>query len=113
MSRFFIATRYLIIIPIIGLGIAAAAFFFFGGIGLIRLLVESIGVTVGLMEAEAHAEETPLCDRGRRVRSHFLDWHRTLYHLHWFLPALYWEIDFPGWLQIHNTEELETSLIGA
>ena len=33
MSRFFAATRYLIIIPIIGLGLAAAAFFLFGGYG--------------------------------------------------------------------------------
>ena len=40
MSRFFVATRYLIIVPVIGLGLAAAAFFVFGGIGLIQLLLE-------------------------------------------------------------------------
>ena len=42
MSRFFAFTRYLIIIPIIGLGLAAAVFFVFGGIGLIELMIESI-----------------------------------------------------------------------
>ena len=60
MSRFFVATRYLIIIPIIGLGLAAAAFFLFGGINLIILLFESVAVGLSLMEAEAHAEEIPI-----------------------------------------------------
>jgi hypothetical protein len=39
MSRFFAVTRYLIIIPIIGLGIAAAVFFVLGGIWLIEFLI--------------------------------------------------------------------------
>ena len=59
MSRFFAATRYLIIIPIIGLGFAAAAFFLFGGVGLIRFLVEAIGEALGLIHLEAHEEEIP------------------------------------------------------
>ena len=40
MTRLLNGTRYLIIIPIIGLALAAAAFFVFGGIGLISLLIE-------------------------------------------------------------------------
>ena len=59
MSRFFAATRYLIIIPILGLGIAAAAFFVFGGVNLIILLVEAIGIALGVTEGDAHAEEIP------------------------------------------------------
>ena len=43
MQRFLIGTRYLILLPILGLALAAATFFIFGGIGLIRLLIELIG----------------------------------------------------------------------
>ena len=32
MSRFFVATRYLIILPVIGLGLAAAVFFVVGAL---------------------------------------------------------------------------------
>jgi hypothetical protein len=42
MSRFLIGTRYLIPIPILGLAIVRACFFIFGGIGLMRLLIELI-----------------------------------------------------------------------
>ena len=41
MSRILGGTRYLVVIPVIGLAIAAAVFFVFGGIGLIRLLIET------------------------------------------------------------------------
>ena len=40
MSRILGGTRYLVVIPVIGLAIAASLFFVFGGIGLIRLLIE-------------------------------------------------------------------------
>ncbi len=112
MDRFFTATRYLIIIPIIGLGIAAAAFFVFGGFNLIKLIVEAIGVAFGIMEADPHAEEIPFVIE-------------VVEHVHLFLigTVLYItsigfyqlfirEIEFPGWLKIESTEELETSLIG-
>ena len=59
ISRFFTATRYLIIIPVIGLGLAAATFFVVGGFGLIRLLIEPIIEMLGLVEAEVHGEELP------------------------------------------------------
>ncbi len=112
MPRFFNATRYLIIVPILGLGLAAAAFFVFGGFNLIKLLVESLGVALGLLEADAHAEEIPFIVE-------------VVEHVHIFLigTVLYitsigfyqlfiGEIEFPGWLKIESTEELETSLIG-
>jgi uncharacterized membrane protein YqhA len=59
MSRFFVATRYLIIIPIIGLGLAAAVFFIFGGFGLLRLLFEGLGEYFGILHPEPHPEELP------------------------------------------------------
>ena len=40
MSRFLSGTRYLVVVPILGLAIAASFFFVFGGWGLIKLLIE-------------------------------------------------------------------------
>ena len=110
MSRFFSVTRYLIIIPIIGLGIAAAVFFVFGGIGLIELLIESVRGLLGLIEAHGDANTFVV---------------EVVEHVHLFLigTVLYItaigfyqlfinEIEFPGWLKVENTEDLETSLIG-
>jgi uncharacterized membrane protein YqhA len=112
MSRFFVATRYLIIIPIIGLGLAAAAFFVFGGFGPIQLLVESIGVALGLAEADAHAEEIPFVIEVVEFVHTFLIGTVLYITSIGFYQLFIGEIEFPGWLQIHNTEELETSLIG-
>lgn len=112
MSRFFVATRYLIIIPIIGLGIAAAAFFVFGGIGLIQLLIESISVAVGFAEADPHAEELPFVIEVVEFVHTFLIGTVLYITSIGFYQLFIREIEFPGWLKIHNTEELETSLIG-
>ncbi len=110
MSRFFTVTRYLIIIPVIGLGIAAAIFFVFGGIGLIELLVDAVRAALGLIEAHGDSNDFVV---------------EVVEHVHLFLigTVLYItaigfyqlfisEIEFPGWLKIENTEDLETSLIG-
>lgn len=40
MLRFLAGTRYLVALPVLGLGIAASFFFIFGGIGLIKFLEE-------------------------------------------------------------------------
>ena len=112
MSRFFAATRYLIIIPIIGLGIAAAAFFVFGGIGLIQLLLEAFSVAVGLAEADPHGEELPFVIEVVEFVHTFLIGTVLYITSIGFYQLFIGEVKFPGWLQIHNTEELETSLIG-
>ena len=57
MTRFFAVTRYLIIISIIGLGIAAAVFFLFGGIGLIELFIETTRVALGLIEPHGDSND--------------------------------------------------------
>ena len=112
MNRFFVATRYLIIIPIIGLGIAAGAFFLFGGIGLIRLIIEAIAETVGLIEADTHGEEIPFVIEVVEFVHTFLIGTVLYITSIGFYQLFISEIEFPGWLKIHNTEELETSLIG-
>ena len=111
MNRFFVGTRYLIIIPIIGLGLAAAAFFFFGGINLLRLIVETIGDALGLVEVH-HDEEIPIVIEVVEYVHTFLIGTVLYITSIGFYQLFIGEIEFPGWLKIHSTDELETSLIG-
>lgn len=111
MKRFFVATRYMIIIPIIGLGLAAAAFFLFGGINLIRLLIQSLGDALGLIELH-HEEEIPLVIEVVEYVHTFLIGTVLYITSIGFYQLFIGEIEFPGWLKIHDTDELETSLIG-
>ena len=112
MDRFFTATRYLIIIPIIGLGLAAAVFFIFGGFGLIRLLIEGLAELFGLIEAEPHADDLPFMIEVVEFVHTFLIGTVLYITSIGFYQLFISEIEFPGWLKITSTEELETSLIG-
>ncbi len=112
MNRFFVATRYLIIIPVIGLGLAAAAFFIFGGIGLIRVLIEAMGEILGLVHIEHESEQLPIVIEVVEFVHTFLIGTVLYITSIGFYQLFISEIEFPGWLKIHNTEELETSLIG-
>jgi uncharacterized membrane protein YqhA len=112
MSRFLAGTRYLILIPILGLGVAAASFFIFGGFGLVRLFYDLIFHT---------AESTHVTAEGGQGLIIF----EVVEYVHTFLVGtvlyitavgLYQlfirELNFVGWLKIESTEELETNLIG-
>ena len=112
MSNLLLKSRYLILLPILGLALAAAVFFVLGGIGLIRLLYESV-LTVLNVAPEAHK-----LDQGQFI-------YEVVEYVHTFLigTVLYitavgfyqlfiQEISFPSWLKIESTEELETNLIG-
>jgi uncharacterized membrane protein YqhA len=57
--RIIVATRYLVIVPIIGLAIAAAVFFVFGGINMIVIIFEALLSGLGIIEAAHAAEELP------------------------------------------------------
>lgn len=110
MSRLLVGTRYLVIVPIIGLAIAAASFFVFGGFNLIRLLIENFFVAVGL--AEAHHTDIPFeIEIVEYVHTFLIG--TVLYITAVGLYQLFiQEINFRGWLRIESTEELETALIG-
>jgi uncharacterized membrane protein YqhA len=110
MSRLFAGTRFLILIPIIGLAFAAALFFVFGGFGLIRLGFDTLAVTF-----DPNAEQI----------EHGLLMYEVVEYVHTFLVGtvlyitaigLYQlfidEVQFHGWLKIETTEELENNLIG-
>jgi uncharacterized membrane protein YqhA len=113
MSRILASTRYLILVPILGLILAASVFFVLGGIGLIRQIVE---VVIAALGGGGHGGDAA---GGGIVIFEVVEYvHLFLVGTVLYITAvgLYQlfvkEIDFPGWLKIDNTEELETNLIG-
>jgi uncharacterized membrane protein YqhA len=113
MSRVLAATRYLIIVPILGLLLAAALFFVLGGIGLISQLIE---VLVSFLGSVTHTSGE--VDKGVVIFEVVEFVHLFLVGTVLYITAvgLYQlfiqEIKFPRWLKIDSTEELETNLIG-
>jgi uncharacterized membrane protein YqhA len=113
MSRVLSATRYLIILPILGLLFAAGLFFVLGGIGLVRQLIE---VLVGFLGGVTHASGE--VDKGVVIFEVVEFVHLFLVGTVLYITAvgLYQlfiqELKFPRWLKIDSTEELETNLIG-
>jgi len=111
MARFLTGTRYLIIVPIIGLALAASVFFVIGGYNLIKLIVEGLLVLVGLMQ-ETHQSELPIVVEVIEYVHTFLIGTVLYITAVGFYQLFIQEIQFPGWLRIDSTEELETNLIG-
>jgi uncharacterized membrane protein YqhA len=111
MSRILTSTRYLVIVPIFGLALAAAAFFVFGGIGLIGIFVDVFYQAFTTGQVELH-EEVPFTITVVEFVHTFLIG-TVLYITAVGLYQLFiQDIQFPGWLKIDSTEELETNLIG-
>ncbi len=113
MSRILGSTRYLIVIPVIGLAVAASVFFIFGGIGLIQLLIEiSVAIITNF------GTETISAERGLVIFEVVEYVHQFLIGTVLYITAIglyqlfVHEIKFPNWLKIDSTEELETNLIG-
>jgi len=112
MSRFLSGTRYLILLPILGLAIAAAFFFVFGGVALIRLLIQIGLALLGLAPEAVELEQGLIIFEVVEYVHTFLVG-TVLYITAMGLYQLFIkEIDFPRWLKIDSTEELETNLIG-
>ena len=111
MTKFLSGTRYLILVPILGLAIAAGFFFVFGGLGLLVVLWEVIAAALSGAGGE-HVSSLP-------VEVEIVEYvHRFLIGTVLYITAvgLYQlfvhQIEFPSWLRIDSTEELETNLIG-
>lgn len=109
IARFFTATRHLILIPIIGLGLGAASFFVIGGIQLLEVLYRGIRINIGLIETEVPGI----------IMVEILDMvHVFLVGTVLYITSIGFyqlfikEIKMPRWLRVHSTEDLETSLIG-
>ena len=114
MQRFLTSTRYLIIFPVLGLAIAAAFFFIFGGIGLIKLLLEVLFSIFGGI-----GQEIVEVDRDLVIIEVVEFVHLFLVGTVLYITAIGFyqlfihEIKMPGgWLKIDSTEELESNLIG-
>jgi uncharacterized membrane protein YqhA len=112
VNRVLSGTRYFVLLPILGLIIAASFFFIFGGIGLIKLIIELL---IGALSGAHEAAET---DSGLVIVEVVEFVHTFLVGTVLYITAvgLYQlfihEIKFPQWLKIDSTEELETNLIG-
>jgi uncharacterized membrane protein YqhA len=101
------------VIPVIGLAVAASVFFVFGGIGLIRLLIELSVAAISNLTQVTHST-----DRGLVIFEVVEFVHLFLVGTVLYITAIglyqlfVHEIKFPNWLKIDSTEELETNLIG-
>jgi uncharacterized membrane protein YqhA len=112
MPRLLAGTRYLVLIPIVGLALAAAVFFVIGGIGLIHMLAVTTLVYFGAMTEVVHEGRLPVAIEIVEYVHHFLIG-TVLYITAAGLYQLFIHpIRFPRWLTIESTEELETNLIG-
>ncbi len=113
MSRVLAGTRYLIILPVLGLLLAASVFFVLGGIGLFRQLIDIIALSVDTLTGAGKG-----VDQGEVIFEIVEFVHLFLVGTVLYITAagLYQlfikEIKFPRWLRIDTTEELETNLIG-
>jgi len=109
MPRFFTATRYLILIPCIGLSLCAAAFFVVGGIQLLEILFKGLAMSFGFIEPEIHGlVMVEILDKVHLFLVGTVLYITSIGFYQLFIK----EIKMPRWLRVHNTEELETSLIG-
>lgn len=111
MQRFMSLTRYLIIVPIFGLLLASAVLFLFGGIALVGLVIDQLVAGFqGVVSGSGHS--LPL-------EVEIVEYvHRFLIGTVLFITAVGFyqlfigELDFPRWLKIDSTDELETNLVG-
>jgi uncharacterized membrane protein YqhA len=111
MTRFLLGTRYLILIPIIGLAIAASVFFVIGGFSLIKLRVELLLDALGVVHDTGIGQGVIIFEVVEYVHTFLVG--TVLYITAVGLYQLFIrENPFPAWLKIDSMEELETNLIG-
>jgi uncharacterized membrane protein YqhA len=101
------ATRYLVIVPILGLAIAAAVLFAFGGLGLIVFVIESLADS-----ASGHgATVLPIFGLLEYVHQFLIG--TVLYITAMGLFQLFiQDVPLPQWMKTESAEDLETNLVG-
>src|SRR4051794_349840 len=107
IARLLSSSRLLILLPIMGLGLAAAMAFTIGGLGLIRLVFTIVLEWAGQVHAdEAHSITALIVEIVEYVHAFLVG--TVLYITAVGLYQLFvGKIDFAGWLKVKNTEELE------
>ena len=107
LVRIISATRYLVLIPIVGLALAAAVLFALGGIGLVAFLFKNASLA-----AEGHdLTVVPIFDLLQYVHQFLIG--TVLYITSMgFYQLFIQEVPVPQWMKIESAEDLETSLVG-
>ncbi len=105
--RFVRQTRYVVIIPIIGLALAAAVLFVAGGVGLITFLVRNISTYV----SGSTAEVLPVFGLLEHVDQFLIG--TVLYITALGLYQLFIEeLPMRQWLKVDSGEDLEINIVG-
>ena len=100
-------TRYLVIIPIIGLALSAAVLFVAGGIGLVTFLVQNIGTYV----SGSTADVLPVFGLLEHVGQFLIG--TVLYITALGLYQLFiHELPMRDWLKVDSGEDLEVNIVG-
>ena len=101
------ATRYLVLLPIVGLALAAAVLFVFGGAGLVIFLIQETSLAF-----EGHELTVlPIFDLLQYVHQFLIG--TVLYITSiGFYQLFIQDVPVPDWMKIESAEDLETSLIG-
>jgi uncharacterized membrane protein YqhA len=107
LVRVVTATRYLILLPVVGLALASAVLFAFGGIGLVTFLVRNAGLV-----AEGHdLTVLPIFDLLQYVHQFLIG--TVLYITAMgFYQLFIQDVPVPDWMKVESAEDLETNLVG-
>lgn len=115
MPRILSHSRYLIIVPILGLLLAASFFFIFGGLGLILMLWNLLVEILTGTEPSQTSEDVPVVVEVIEYVHQFLVGTVLYITAIGFYQLFIHQIDYPDWLRwlhVDSTEELENNLIG-
>lgn len=105
--KFIGATRYLAIVPIVGLAVAAAVMFLFGGFGLFMFVLRSISE----IQAGHPTEILPIFELLEFVHQFLIG--TVLYITAMGLYQLFiQDVPLPMWMKTESSEDLETNLVG-
>lgn len=101
------ATRYLAIVPIVGLAVAAAVMFLFGGLGLFTFVWHSVTE----MQAGHPTEILPIFELLEFVHQFLIG--TVLYITAMGLYQLFiQDVPLPMWMKTESSEDLENNLVG-
>ncbi|MHC1754614.1 MAG: YqhA family protein [Methanosarcina sp.] len=104
--RFIAGMRYFVLIPVIGLAIAACTLFIIGGADLVRFMV---GLVTGMGEAGPEADI--IVEIVEAVHLFLVGTVLFLTSIG-FYQLFIKPVPLPGWLEINDVEELELNLVG-
>jgi uncharacterized membrane protein YqhA len=104
--RFIARMRFFVLIPVIGLAIAACTLFIIGGIDLVHFMV---GLVTGVREAGS--DKHIIVEIVEAVHLFLVGSVLFLTSIG-FYQLFIQPIPLPGWLEINDVEELELNLVG-